>query len=225
MKLIVEKPILPDAFEYKELTESVSGRKSLIIQGPMMGAEMVNKNQRDYSLDGMIEAVEIYRENFISQALSVGELNHPERIDINYERATHLITELTRDKTVFYGKAKVLEGHPMGDIVASLVRNGVRVGMSSRALGEIMTLPSGITRVVKMNLRAIDAVSDPSFPTAYVNGIMESTNFVLNADGRFAPVYDNFHKSMETIPTKSNLREEYLMTNIRKFFDELKAQK
>lgn len=60
MKLIVEKPFDHESYEKKEIGGS------LYITGPFMGAEEVNKNSRSYSLNCMVEAVNIYRDNFIS---------------------------------------------------------------------------------------------------------------------------------------------------------------
>ena len=149
----------------------------------------------------------------------MGELNHPESPDVNPERATHLVTELNQQGNIFYGKAKILST-PMGHIVKCLMNDGVTLGVSSRALGEWSdVVVNGVTvhRVNNMILRAIDIVSDPSFSKAYVNGIMESCEFVLNeTNGVYEPVYDNFKKSVKKMPIKAKIKEEHLI----KVFDE-----
>ena len=41
-----------------------------------------------------------------------------------------------------------------------------------------------------MKLIAIDAVADPSYPKAFVNGILESKQYVLADDGSFEQIYE-----------------------------------
>ncbi len=47
-----------------------------------------------------------------------------------------MVTELTQDGNIFYGKSKVLST-PCGQVVRSLINDGVKLGMSSRALGSL----------------------------------------------------------------------------------------
>ena len=141
----------------------------------------------------------------------MGELNHPTTADVDLERACHMVTELSQDGNVFYGKSKVLTT-PCGQIVRSLVNDGVKVGMSSRALG---TLEEGNehSTVKNMKLVAIDCVADPSYPKAFVNGILESKQYVVNKYGQYEEVYDNFEKSLKILPKKevdSFLRDRIL---------------
>jgi hypothetical protein len=173
MKLIVESPMRLEDYQAKE------SEGNLYITGPFMGAEDVNRNGRSYSLKGMVEAVDVYRNSKIKLGLATGELNHPQSPEINPERVTHRITELVQEGNVFYGKALVLDT-TLGKEVKALLRGGVTLGVSSRALGEWDELSNGVKRVTKMNLCAIDIVSDPSFPKAYVNGIMESVEYIIN---------------------------------------------
>ena len=122
-----------------------------------------------------------------------------------------MVTELTQDGNVFYGKSKVLST-PCGQIVRALINDGVKVGMSSRALG---TLEEGTKHntVKNMKLVAIDCVADPSYPSAFVNGILESKQWVMVDDNKYEEVYENFEKSLLTLPKKdidSFLRDRIL---------------
>ena len=109
-----------------------------------------------------------------------------------------MVTELTQDGNVFYGKSKVLST-PCGQIVRSLINDGVKVGMSSRALGTLEESKEHNT-VKNMKLVAIDCVADPSYPSAFVNGILESKQWVVVGDGRYEEVYENFERSLEKLP-------------------------
>jgi hypothetical protein len=53
-----------------------------------------------------------------------------------------------------------------------------------------------------MKLVAIDCVADPSYPKAFVNGILESKQWVVVGDDKYEEVYENFEKSLEKLPKK-----------------------
>ena len=87
-----------------------------------------------------------------------------------------LVTELKESDNAFWGKSKVLST-PCGQILRALINDGVKIGMSTRALGSLQE-QSEYNLVQNMHLVAVDAVADPSFPKAFVNGILESKTFV-----------------------------------------------
>ena len=53
------------------------------------------------------------------------------------------------------------------------------------------------------------------FPKAFVNGILESKQYVVNKYGQFEEAYDNFEKTISNLPLKN--RDEFLKTNMLKF--------
>jgi len=147
----------------------------------------------------------------------MGELNHPSSADVDLERACHMVTELSQDGNVFYGKSKVLTT-PCGHIIRSLVNDGVTVGMSSRALGTLEEA-GGHSTVRNMKLVAIDAVADPSFPKAFVNGILESKQCVLAEDGKYEETYEAFEGSLKKLPRKEI--DQYLLERIKSFIGKI----
>jgi hypothetical protein len=200
LNLVVEKPDVNDEFEYIEEEVDRNSPSNLYIKGPYMMAEGINRNNRLYPLDELKREASRYIEEMVTPGRAMGELNHPTTADVDLERACHMVTELTQDGNVFYGKSKVLTT-PCGQIVRSLINDGVKVGMSSRALG---TLEEGsdFNTVTNMKLVAIDCVADPSYPKAFVNGILESKQWVMVDDNKYEEVYDNFEKSIKTLPKK-----------------------
>tara|TARA_R100001082_G_scaffold43590_1_gene23156 strand:- start:221 stop:886 length:666 start_codon:yes stop_codon:yes gene_type:complete len=211
LNLVVEKPDINDEFEYIEEEVDRNSPSNLYIKGPYMMAEGVNRNNRMYPIDELVREAKRYNEEMVVPGRAMGELNHPTTADVDLERACHMVTELTQDGNVFYGKSKVLST-PCGQIVRSLVNDGVKVGMSSRALG---TLEEGSEHniVKNMKLVAIDCVADPSYPKAFVNGILESKQWVLLDDNKYEEVYENFEKSLQRLPKKeidSFLRDRIL---------------
>jgi hypothetical protein len=183
-----------------------------------MMAEGVNRNNRLYPINEMQREVERYRTEMISTARAMGELNHPTNADVDLERACHLVTELKQDGNVFYGKSKVLNT-PCGLIVKSLINDGVRVGMSSRALGQLVE-SNGKNVVKDMRLVAVDCVADPSFPKAFVNGILESKQWVLSEDGKFEEDYNKFEAGISALP-KHDV-DAYLRKMVLEFINKIK---
>jgi hypothetical protein len=217
LKLIAENPDVFDNFEVIEEQSNRNSVSNLYVKGPFIGCNSVNKNKRMYKLDDTRTEVQRYINEMVLPGRAMGELNHPTSADVNLERACHLVTELTEVNDYFVGKAKVLST-PTGQILRALINDGVKVGMSTRALGQLME-NNDYNLVQNMHLVAIDAVADPSYPKAFVNGILESKTYVVEQDGSFGEVYENFEKSLKTIP-KHDI-ESYLRQQIIKFINSI----
>ncbi len=213
LNLLVEKPTLEDQFEYVVEESNRNSPSTLFIKGPYMMAEGVNKNNRKYPIDELRREVQRYNQEMVIPGRAMGELNHPTSADVDLERACHMVTELYEDNNVFYGKSKVLST-PCGLIVKSLINDGVKVGMSSRALG---TLEEGSGHSVVRNLKlvAVDCVADPSYPKAFVNGILESKQWVVSENGKYEEIYDSFTRSISKQPVKGV--DDFLREHIIKF--------
>jgi len=205
LKLVTETP-LQEQFEY-------------IVEEKNNKGASLNKNKRIYSLNEMTREVDRYVNEMVKTSRSMGELNHPASAEVNPERACHLVVEMRKEGNVFFGRSKVLST-PMGMIVRSLINDGVKVGMSSRALGKIIEEGNGVNRVTDMRLVAIDCVADPSFTKAFVNGILESKQFVCGANGTYEEIYDNFESGINTLPKKDV--ESFLKEQILQFFKSIK---
>ena len=213
-KLLIEKTD-PSEFEYIVEEKNAQSGERLYIKGPYMMASEVNKNKRIYELESMVTEVARYEKEMIKQDRAMGELNHPTTADVDLERACHIVTELKQEGNIFYGKSKVLNT-PTGTIVKNLVLDGVRVGMSSRALGKIdQESESEVGHVTEMKLVAIDCVADPSYSDAFVNGILESKQWILNRKGEFEEHYNAFEESLKTLPNKDV--NDYLTNKIIAF--------
>jgi len=199
LRLLVETPAPEEQFEYIEEQKNIKGQSRLIIKGPYMECEQVNKNQRIYTESDMAREVDRYVNEMVNTKRALGELNHPASAEVDLERACHMVTNLRKDGKTIYGESVVLST-PTGQIVRSLINDGVKVGMSSRALGQLSEESNGINRVNEMRLIAVDCVADPSCPRAFVNGILESKQFVVAQDGRLEEVYENFANSLKNLP-------------------------
>jgi hypothetical protein len=217
LRLIAENPELLERFEIVEEQDNLKKGSSLYVKGPFIGCNQINKNRRMYNLDETREEVNRYISEMVTPGRAMGELNHPSSAEVNLERACHLVTELYESDNAFFGKAKVLST-PMGQILRALINDGVKVGMSTRALGSLQE-ESSYNLVKNMKLVAIDAVADPSFPKAFVNGILESKQWVVSDNGKYEEIYENFEKSIGKLPKHD--MGSYLKDQILKFINSL----
>ena len=212
LRLLVETPASEEQFEYIEEQKNLKGQSVMKIRGPYMACEEVNKNKRIYTESDMEREVNRYVQEMVLPKRALGELNHPASAEVDLERACHMVTSLRKDGNIIMGESIVLST-PVGQIVRSLINDGVKVGMSSRALGQLEEQSDGINRVNEMRLIAVDCVADPSCPKAFVNGILESKQYVVGMDGKFEEVYENFEKGLKGLPrhdVASFLREQIM---------------
>jgi len=175
MKLICE-----DNFEEVQyLHEEKDGKKSLHIEGVFMQGDIKNRNGRVYPRAILANEVARYNKEYIEKKRAYGELGHPQGPTINLERVSHLITSLRQEGSNFIGKAKIMTETPYGKIVESLMKEGAQLGVSSRGMGSLQQ-KGGAQEVQKdfYLATAADIVADPSAPSAFVNGIMESKEWV-----------------------------------------------
>jgi hypothetical protein len=207
--LLVEQP----TYELKYLIEEQNRNtpSNMFIKGPFLMANEANRNKRVYPLEEMVREVSRYDKEMIKQNRATGELNHPTSPEINLERACHMVTDLKQNGNIFEGKSKILST-PVGQVVRSLIMDGVKLGVSSRALGRVDE-KNGVNTVSDFRLVAIDVVADPSVPTAFVNGVLESKQWVLKDNGELETFYDSFEKGISKLPKKdvdNYLREQFI---------------
>jgi hypothetical protein len=211
------------------LTEAdATGRKHLYIQGPFAVSEVTNKNGRKYSQSLLESVIAKFDKDYIKPARALGEMNHPARLSIDYERATHLITEMKQDRNVWIGKAKVLKT-PMGKILEGLLESGVNVGVSTRGAGSIIESNGVKTVGNDFMMTAVDVVSDPSgqyegddgLAGCFVKGIMEGVEFTMNSSGTF--IAQNIVEIAKNAYDKKQLTNEVKLELFKRFISEIKA--
>jgi hypothetical protein len=175
MKLISEE--VQNA-EY--LVEEKNGKKEYKIRGVFLQSEIKNRNGRVYPQEIMVREVNRYTKEFINKNRAFGELGHPDGPTVNLERVCHMVKSLKQDGKGFIGEAKIMDT-PYGKIVKGLIDEGAQLGVSSRGMGSLITR-NGVNYVNDdfYLATAADIVADPSAPDAFVEGIMESKEWVWN---------------------------------------------
>lgn len=174
MKLIAEQ-----IQEVEYITEDKDGGgKDMKIRGIFMQADQKNRNGRVYPMEVLQKEVNRYNKEFVAEGRAFGELGHPEGPTVNLDRVSHMITKLEANGKNFVGEAKLLST-PMGEIAKALIKDGGKLGVSSRGMGSIES--KGGANYVKNDFylaTAADIVADPSAPQAFVEGIMEGKEWV-----------------------------------------------
>lgn len=174
MKLITE---VVEDLQY--IVEEKDGKKNLFIEGIFLQSDLKNRNGRVYPREIMQREVARYTKESIDSKRALGELGHPDGPTVNLDRVSHLIVSLKEDGNNWIGKAKILDT-PMGNIARNLIEGGAQLGVSSRGLGSLKER-NGINEVQDdfMLSTAADIVSDPSAPDAFVRGIMENKEWIM----------------------------------------------
>jgi len=161
--------------------------KQYFIEGVFMQGDIKNKNGRRYPLPILDREVDRYTKEHIDQNRAYGELGHPTGPTINLERVSHMIKSLKKNGNDYIGRAKILDT-PYGQIVKNLMREGAKLGVSSRGMGSLEHR-NGVQEVQDDYhlATAADIVADPSAPHAFVRGIMEDREWIYN-NGSFQEV-------------------------------------
>ena len=216
MKLITE------VYEQNKIIveEKLGKGKEYFIEGVFLQSNLKNRNGRVYPKDIMANEVKRYNEEYIAKNRAFGELGHPDSPTINLDRVCMMIKSLREDGDNWVGKAKIMDT-PYGKIVKNLIDEGAQLGVSSRGMGTL-TQKNGVNYVGKdfMLATAADIVADPSAPNAFVEGVMESKEWII-VDGKF--VERDLREAQALIrKTSSKNLEEAKLKIFQSFLEKIK---
>ena len=153
------------------VVESANEGKDLYMKGIMIQGGVRNANQRVYPVNEIGRAVKTLSEQIEGGYSVLGEVDHPEGLNINLDRVSHMISETWMEGDNGYGKLKILPT-PMGQLVKTMLENGVKLGVSSRGSGNVSEDGSG--NVSDFEIITVDVVAQPSAPGAYPTAIYEN---------------------------------------------------
>ena len=157
--------------------ENANEGKDLYMKGIMIQGGVRNANQRVYPVNEIGRAVKTLNDQITEGFSVLGEVDHPEGLNINIDRVSHMITECWMDGDNGYGKLKILPT-PMGQLVRTRLEAGVKLGVSSRGSGNVSE--DGNNTVSDFEIITVDVVAQPSAPGAYPTPIYEH---LMNARG------------------------------------------
>jgi hypothetical protein len=138
--------------------------KGIFIQGGVK-----NANERVYPVQEIAKAVDTINEQIKGGQSVLGEVDHPEDLKINLDRVSHMITDMWMDGPNGFGKLKIIPT-PMGNLVKTMLENGVKLGVSSRGSGNVNESNGNVS---DFEIITVDIVAQPSAPQAYPQAIYE----------------------------------------------------
>ena len=152
-------------------------KKDLYLKGICIQGGVKNANQRIYPVSEIGNAVKTLKDQISGGYSVLGEVDHPEGLNINLDRCSHMIKEMWMDGPNGYGKLKVLPT-PMGQLVKTMLESGVKLGVSSRGSGNV----NEDSNVSDFEIITVDIVAQPSAPGAYPTPIYEH---LMNTTGGY----------------------------------------
>ena len=186
-----------------ESTDNAQGGKDLYMKGICIQGGVRNANQRVYPVNEIGRAVKTLNEQISGGYSVLGEVDHPEGLNINLDRVSHMITEMWMDGPNGYGKLKILPT-PMGQLVSTMIQSGVKLGVSSRGSGNVSEDGSG--NVSDFEIITVDVVAQPSAPGAYPTPIYEH---LMNTRGGYK-AYELAQATKEDAKAQKYLKESLI---------------
>jgi len=195
------------------VVESISegDKKNLYMKGIFIQGGVKNANERIYPVSEIESAVQTLNEQITDGHSVLGEVDHPDDLKINLDRVSHMITQMWMDGANGFGKLKILPT-PMGQLVATMLESGVKLGVSSRGSGNVDDM-SG--KVSDFEIVTVDIVAQPSAPNAYPKAIYEGMMNMRHG-----------HKLMEIAKDANGNKkvEKYLKEEVMRLINDLKIK-
>ncbi len=187
----------------KMVVESADEGKNLYMKGICIQGGVRNANQRVYPVSEIGRAVKSLNDQIAGGYSVLGEVDHPDGLNINLDRVSHMITEMWMDGPNGYGKLKILPT-PMGNLVKTMLESGVKLGVSSRGSGNVSEDGSG--HVSDFEIITVDVVAQPSAPGAYPTPVYEH---IMNMRGGYRAI--NIAREVQGDPKAQKYLKESLL--------------
>ena len=191
----------------KIVTESTQDGKNLFMQGIFVQGDKRNQNSRVYPVNEISKAVKAIQEKIETGYSVLGEADHPDDLQVNLDRVSHIIEKMWMDGQDGYGRLKLLPT-PMGNICKTLIENGVKLGVSSRGSGNVTE--SG--NVSEFEIQTVDLVANPSAPDAYPDPLYEQ---IMNGKR------GNILLDVATAVNNDSIANQYLQKEVLQFIEKL----
>ena len=184
--------LLRDTFSFGELQILTEGTKTgpMKVRGLFQEANAKNGNKRVYA-QPLLEREIKKLQGPLKERRLIGELDHPSNEVVHLTNASHVITGLTMEGNKVIGEAEILNT-PSGKVLQELLKAGVKIGISSRAVGGLTYNSQNECYDVNENLRLItwDMVSEPSCHGAFP-GLLGENQVMTETTKRVAEDVDH----------------------------------
>ncbi len=166
------KPLLQEILTFDQaglIVESANEGKDLYMKGICIQGGVKNANERVYPVNEIASAVKTLNDQITTGNSVLGEVDHPEGLQVNLDRVCHIVESMWMDGPNGFGKLKILPT-PMGQLVKTMLDSSVKLGVSSRGSGNVNEATG---QVSEFEIVTIDIVAQPSAPNAYPTAIYE----------------------------------------------------
>lgn len=194
-----------------EAKEDGNGGKSLYMEGIFVQGDKRNQNQRVYPVSEIAKAVKSVQSKIDQGFTVLGEADHPDDLQVNLDRVSHVIEKMWMNGSDGYGRLKILPT-PMGNICKTLLENGVKLGVSSRGSGNVTD--SG--NVSDFEIQTVDIVANPSAPDAYPDPLYEA---IMNGSR------GNILMDVAKATNNDTSAQKYLQEEVLKFINSLNIRR
>ena len=224
------KPVLIVENSTTSLIRENSTNKDYVLGGTFTEFGVKNRNERIYSADKFIPALDELKERMSALGAVYGEFDHPDVFDTSLARASHIITKANyvREGNKVEGEIRLLTTY-WGKEARALVDDGCPVFVSSRAAG--VTESDGSVSLKK--LFTYDIVADPGFASAKMSvknlneslGYRENTNFRIYEMSDESKMNELFNMNRNDFVTKKQLTDysQYLVNELASTKKEVKS--
>ena len=181
-QLLVEQNLL--YYDNELIKEAHDTSKPLVLRHvTLQRANAKNQNGRIYPRGILTKEVVKYEKEFVQQNRALGELDHPESPVVNLRNVCANVTKIGMNGDSVVGDMQILST-PAGNIVRELVKNNIRLGVSSRGVGTVKNVNEDTLEVQNdYSLICFDVVSNPSTPGAFINESIDPIpQLVVNID-------------------------------------------
>lgn len=186
--------------------------KHYYMQGIFLQGGIKNHNERVYPVEVIAQAVSSIQNRIQNGETVVGEADHPDSLTINIDRISHVIEKMWMDGNNGWGKLRVIPHVPCGAIVEGLLKEGIKLGVSSRGAGAVDDISQ---RVTSYDIITVDIVVQPSAPDAYPTPIYES----IFGTKIGKQTYDTFSGA---VLHNDNIAMKHTEKELRRFIESLK---
>jgi hypothetical protein len=179
----------------------------LIVYVVLQKYGILNRNGRIYPEHVLKTQDKIYQEA-IRERRALGELDHPESSIIAGDRVSHNIIETWWEGSTLMGKMEIIMSPGFvnygiisckGDDVANMLRNRLKIGVSSRGVGSLVEGRNG-EQIVQDDFEIIcwDVVTAPSTPNAWIGPSRESmTPYVEGVEAKKPIIKESLNDKLD----------------------------
>ena len=162
-KLLVETNFIQ--YDSNIIAEARDVSRPLVLRNVVLQrANAKNQNGRVYPREILMKEVVRYRQEFVNENRALGELDHPESPVVNLRNVCANVTRIDTKGDDVVGDMQILST-PAGNIVRELVKNNIRLGVSSRGVGSVKNMDENTLEVQD----DFNLISNPSTHGAFIN--------------------------------------------------------